>query len=147
MLVYISDCSEKAFSLECFQGASDVVDSQNCWIPVILELLEVLFELINYGFQFCDFLVVAVSADMADAMHPSQACPAGQEDAFHQPRLHDGLVLKHDPVHNNSNDIVTSFLFREVAKRAAIPIQVCNSWQLELGYVGWLTCSILHILQ
>ena len=61
-------------------------------------------------FQLCDVLVVAVLADMVDAMHPSQACPVGQEDVFHQPRLHDGLVLKHDHVHNNSDDNVTFFL-------------------------------------
>ena len=89
---------------------------------------------------------MAVSADMANAIHRSQACLEGQEDVFHQPRLHDGLVLKHDLVHNNSIDIVTSFLFRAVAKRAAIPTQVCKSWQLEIG-LCWLTCSILHILQ
>lgn len=85
----------------------------------------------------------AVSADMADAMHPTQACPPGQEDTLHLPRLHDGLVLRHDGVHNNATDIVTSFLFREVAKRSGIPTQVLNYytlvydwWQLELevGY-------------
>lgn len=71
-----------------------------------------------------------VSADMADAMHPSQVCPSGQEETFHQPKLRDGLVLKHDA--GNSNDIVTSFLFREVAKRNSIPTQVCSSSLVRL---------------
>lgn len=71
----------------------------------------------------------AVSADMAHAMHPSQACAAGQEDSFHQPKLHDGLVIKHDAVHSNATDIFTSYLFREIAKRNCIPTQVCYSWQ------------------
>lgn len=70
-------------------------------------------------------LTCVVSADMADAMHPSQVSPPGQEETFHQPKLRDGLVLKHDA--GNSNDIVTSFLFREVAKRNSIPTQVCGS--------------------
>nr|XP_024356341.1 probable aspartyl aminopeptidase isoform X2 [Physcomitrium patens] len=62
-----------------------------------------------------------VTADMVDGMHPSQVCPPGQEESFHQPKLRDGLVLKQDA--GNSNDIMTLFLFREVAKRSSIPIQ------------------------
>jgi aspartyl aminopeptidase len=62
-----------------------------------------------------------VSADMAEAMHPSQVCPPSQDETFHQPKLREGLVLKHDA--GNSNDMVTSFLFREVAKRNSIPTQ------------------------
>lgn len=62
-----------------------------------------------------------VSADMADAMHPSQVCPAGQEETFYHPKLRDGLVLRESA--GNSNDIVTALLFKEVAKRNNIPIQ------------------------
>lgn len=67
-------------------------------------------------------LTCVVSADMADAMHPSQVCPAGQEETFHYPKLRDGLVLKQDA--GNNNDVVHIFLFREVAKRNNIPYQV-----------------------
>jgi aspartyl aminopeptidase len=67
-------------------------------------------------------LTCVVSADMADAMHPSQVCPAGQEETFYHPKLRDGLVLRESA--GNSNDIVTALLFKEVAKRNNIPIQV-----------------------
>ncbi|KAH8934930.1 hypothetical protein BDL97_17G005600 [Sphagnum fallax] len=64
-----------------------------------------------------------VAADMAPAMHPTQMCGMSQDDAFRQPKLFDGLVIKQDAVHSNTTNIVTSFLFREVAKRNCIPIQ------------------------
>lgn len=83
-------------------------------------------------------LTSVVSADMADAMHPSQACPPGQEETFHHPKLRDGLVLKHDA--GNSNDIVTSFLFREVAKRNSIPTQVCGSSHQKLAVLFLFCC-------
>ena len=67
-------------------------------------------------------LTFVVSADMADAMHPSQVCPTGQEEIFYHPKLRDGLVLREGA--GNSNDIVTTLLFREVAKRNNIPTQV-----------------------
>jgi aspartyl aminopeptidase len=61
---------------------------------------------------------------MAPAMHPTQMCGMSQDDAFRQPKLFDGLVIKQDAVHSNTTNIVTSFLFWEVAKRNCIPIQV-----------------------
>lgn len=72
--------------------------------------------------MFLTHATCVVSADMAEAMHPSQVCPPSQDETFHQPKLREGLVLKHDA--GNSNDMVTSFLFREVAKRNSIPTQV-----------------------
>ncbi|KAH8937134.1 hypothetical protein BDL97_16G010100 [Sphagnum fallax] len=64
-----------------------------------------------------------VAADMAHAMHPTQVCGMGEDDAFHHPKLFEGLVIKQDALHSNATDIVTSFLFREVAKRNCIPVQ------------------------
>ncbi|XP_024361340.1 probable aspartyl aminopeptidase isoform X3 [Physcomitrium patens] len=62
-----------------------------------------------------------VSADMVEGMYPIQVSSPGQEESFHHPKLRDGLVLRQDA--SNANDIVTSFLFREVAKRSSIPVQ------------------------
>ncbi|KAJ7548191.1 hypothetical protein O6H91_07G001900 [Diphasiastrum complanatum] len=61
-----------------------------------------------------------VSADMAYALHPNHA---DSQMHSHQPRLQDGIVIKHHPLQSNSTDTVSAFLFREVAKRNCIPTQ------------------------
>lgn len=91
----------------CHTHQLDVVVGSECFL--------------NANFAPCA-LTCVVSADMADAMHPSQVCPAGQEETFYHPKLRDGLVLRESA--GNSNDIVTALLFKEVAKRNNIPIQV-----------------------
>ncbi|XP_024527699.1 probable aspartyl aminopeptidase [Selaginella moellendorffii] len=61
-----------------------------------------------------------VSADMAHALHPNNA----ENDVEHnQPKLHDGLVIKHNLTQNNATDAISAFLFKEVAKRNCIPTQ------------------------
>ncbi|CAK9213609.1 unnamed protein product [Sphagnum troendelagicum] len=65
-----------------------------------------------------------VSADMVHGLHPSQVNTSGaNEEVLLQPKLHHGLVMRHDTVHNHAADIVTSYLFREIAKWNCIPTQ------------------------
>lgn len=44
----------------------------------------------------------------------------------HQPKLHGGLVIKHNANQRYATNAVTAFIFREIAERHQLPIQV--SW-------------------
>ncbi|GAQ83212.1 Zn-dependent aspartyl aminopeptidase [Klebsormidium nitens] len=61
-----------------------------------------------------------VSADMAHALHPNY--PERHEE-HHQPKMHEGLVIKHNANQRYATTAVTAFLFRELAKREGIPTQ------------------------
>ncbi|KAG2490499.1 hypothetical protein HYH03_011122 [Edaphochlamys debaryana] len=61
-----------------------------------------------------------VSADMAHALHPNYA---DKHDPEHQPRMHGGLVLKHNHNQRYATNAVSATLFREVARRHGIPTQ------------------------
>lgn len=82
-----------------------------------------------------------VSADMVHGLHPSQVNASGaNEEVLLQPKLHHGLVMRHDTVHNHAADIVTSYLFREVAKRNCIPTQVCLVLPIAAQFLHCLQC-------
>ncbi|GLC42732.1 hypothetical protein PLESTB_001132600 [Pleodorina starrii] len=61
-----------------------------------------------------------VSADMAHALHPNYP---DKHDPDHQPRMHGGLVLKHNHNQRYATNAVSATLFREVARRRGIPCQ------------------------
>ncbi|KAI4342507.1 hypothetical protein MLD38_027129 [Melastoma candidum] len=61
-----------------------------------------------------------VSADMAHALHPNYM---DKHEDNHQPKLHGGLVIKHNANQRYATNAVTSFIFREIAKRHDLPIQ------------------------
>ncbi|KAJ7556735.1 hypothetical protein O6H91_05G096000 [Diphasiastrum complanatum] len=61
-----------------------------------------------------------VSADMAHALHPNYP---DKHEENHQPKLHEGLVIKHNANQRYATDSVTSFLFKEVAQTRGIPTQ------------------------
>jgi len=61
-----------------------------------------------------------VSADMAHCLHPNY--PEKHEEN-HQPKMHKGLVIKHNANQRYATTAVTSFLFREIAKQQGIPMQ------------------------
>ncbi|CAI5525871.1 unnamed protein product, partial [Closterium sp. Naga37s-1] len=61
-----------------------------------------------------------VSADMAHCHHPNY--PERHEE-LHQPKMHKGLVIKHNANQRYATTAVTAALFRELATCHGIPVQ------------------------
>ncbi|KAG5537146.1 hypothetical protein RHGRI_024547 [Rhododendron griersonianum] len=61
-----------------------------------------------------------ISADMAHALHPNYM---DKHEDNHQPKLHGGLVIKHNANQRYATNSITSFIFREIAIKHNLPVQ------------------------
>nr|GMD38541.1 probable aspartyl aminopeptidase [Ipomoea batatas] len=82
----------------------------------------------NLCMSFCSLKLVTkaiqksllVSADMAHALHPNYM---DKHEDNHQPKIHGGLVIKHNANQRYATNAVTAFIFREIAAKHNIPVQ------------------------
>jgi aspartyl aminopeptidase len=68
---------------------------------------------------------------MAHALHPNYA---ERHEDHHQPKLHEGLVIKYNANQRYATNTVTAFLFKEVAKVAGVPTQVICSLNHKFNF-------------
>lgn len=61
-----------------------------------------------------------VSVDMAHALHPNYM---DKHEESHQPKLHGGLVIKHNANQYYATNAITAFILREIAAKHNLPIQ------------------------
>ncbi|KAI5059623.1 hypothetical protein GOP47_0025942 [Adiantum capillus-veneris] len=61
-----------------------------------------------------------VSADMAHCLHPNYS---EKHEDNHQPKMHKGLVIKHNANQRYATNAVTSFIFRHIATKYKLPVQ------------------------
>ncbi|KAL2934483.1 putative aspartyl aminopeptidase [Bienertia sinuspersici] len=61
-----------------------------------------------------------VSADMAHALHPNYM---DKHEENHQPKMHGGLVIKHNANQRYATNAITSFIFKEIGHKHHLPIQ------------------------
>jgi len=61
-----------------------------------------------------------VSSDMAHALHPNYT---DRHEPGHAPKIHGGLVIKHNANQRYATDAISAFIFRELGERAGVPVQ------------------------
>lgn len=101
-----SNSAQGAGSPAMLDGLSRITKSFNSSDPKLLE------KAIQRSFL--------VSADMAHALHPNYM---DKHEDNHQPKLHSGLVIKHNANQRYATNAVTAFIFREIAERHNLPVQ------------------------
>ncbi|XP_059640071.1 probable aspartyl aminopeptidase [Cornus florida] len=97
--------------------------AQGAGSPVLLDALSRITSSFSPDSRFLEKAIqrsFLVSADMAHALHPNYM---DRHEENHQPKLHGGLVIKHNASQRYATNAVTSFIFREIAAKHNLPIQ------------------------
>lgn len=61
---------------------------------------------------------------MAHAVHPNYS---EKHEERHGPKMHAGLVVKHNANQRYATNLLSSFLFKQLAKQHGLPVQVANA--------------------
>ncbi|XP_075516935.1 putative aspartyl aminopeptidase [Primulina tabacum] len=97
--------------------------AQGAGSPVMLDALSRITSSFNSDTKFLPIAIqksFLVSADMAHALHPNYM---DRHEENHQPKMHGGLVIKHNANQRYATNAVTSFTFREIANKHKLPVQ------------------------
>lgn len=97
--------------------------AQGAGSPVMLDALSRITSSFNSDKKYLPIAIqksFLVSADMAHALHPNYM---DRHEENHQPKMHGGLVIKHNANQRYATNAVTSFTFREIANKYKLPIQ------------------------
>lgn len=81
-----------------------------------------------FGCHLPAFSSFLVSADMAHALHPNYQ---ERHDPTLGPKMHAGMVLKHNANQRYATNAVTAFFFRELGARSGLPTQ-----EFAVRYLG-----------
>ncbi|KZV21745.1 aspartyl aminopeptidase family protein [Dorcoceras hygrometricum] len=97
--------------------------AQGAGSPVMLDALSRITSSFNADTKFLPIAIqksFLVSADMAHALHPNYM---DRHEENHQPKMHGGLVIKHNANQRYATNAITSFTFREIANKHGLPVQ------------------------
>ncbi|OAY47934.1 probable aspartyl aminopeptidase [Manihot esculenta] len=97
--------------------------AQGAGSPVMLDALSRITSSFNSDSKLLQKAIqrsFLVSADMAHALHPNYM---DKHEENHQPKMHGGLVIKHNANQRYATNSVTSFLFGEIASMHNLPVQ------------------------
>ncbi|XP_065873470.1 probable aspartyl aminopeptidase isoform X2 [Euphorbia lathyris] len=97
--------------------------AQGAGSPVMLDALSRITSTFNSDSKLLQKAIqksFLVSADMAHALHPNYT---DKHEENHQPKMHGGLVIKHNANQRYATNSITALLFREIASKHNLPVQ------------------------
>mmetsp|Transcript_18125 Transcript_18125/g.37704 ORF Transcript_18125/g.37704 Transcript_18125/m.37704 type:complete len:462 (-) Transcript_18125:1892-3277(-) len=119
--------ADQDISMICFFDHEEVGSSSShgAGSPLLLQTMRRIDRALSYEYNLArmDEIITRsflISADMAHAVHPNYT--AKHEDN-HKPALHGGVVIKTNQNQRYATTALTSYVIRELAKRANVPVQ------------------------
>ncbi|KAK9684285.1 hypothetical protein RND81_10G199000 [Saponaria officinalis] len=97
--------------------------AQGAGSPVMVDAMSRITNAFSSDFKILEKVVQKsffVSADMAHALHPNYM---DKHEENHQPKMHGGLVIKHNANQRYATNAITSFIFREIGEKHQLPVQ------------------------
>ncbi|KAK0586574.1 hypothetical protein LWI29_009084 [Acer saccharum] len=97
--------------------------AQGAGSPVMFDALSRITDSFSHNSKLIEKAIqksFLVSADMAHALHPNYM---DKHEENHQPKMHGGLVIKHNVNQRYATNSITAFIFREIARKHNLPVQ------------------------